>query len=227
MGVMIRDIPISDRPRERLINYGVESLSNEELLAIIFKTGLKGMSAKSLASYLLKEIKDIKKLSDINFEYLKSIKGIGISKACDILATVELGKRINKELSSINGFKLNNSSLVFNYYKDKIGSRSQEHFYCIYLDNSKKIITEKLLFIGTINYSVVHPREVFKEAYICSASAIICIHNHPSGNVLPSKQDLEVTKNLVNVGKILGIKVVDHIIISKTNYYSFLENNDM
>ena len=227
MGVMIRDIPISDRPRERLINSGVESLSNEELLAIIFKTGLKGMSAKELASLLLKEINDIKKLNDISLEYLKNIKGIGSSKACDLLASVELGKRISKELNSIKGLKLNNSTLVFNYYKDKIGYKNQEHFYCIYLDNSKRIITEKLLFIGTINYSVVHPREVFKEAYITSASAIICVHNHPSGNVIPSKQDLEVTNNLVSVGNILGIKVVDHIIISKTNYYSFLENNDM
>ena len=116
---------------------------------------------------------------------------------------------------------------MYKFYKDKIGNKKQEYFYCVYLDNQKNIIDDKLLFIGTINYSVVHPREIFKEAYILGASAIICVHNHPGNNPLPSKQDLEVTNNLIDVGKMLGIKVVDHIIICKEKYYSFLENNDI
>ena len=223
----IKDIEKLERPRERLINKGVEVLSNEELLAIILKTGTKEYSAKELASFLIKELEGIKNLNNINYEKLKSIKGIGEAKACEIIASIELGKRINRELDNINNILLNKTSLVFEYYKDKLGNLVQEHFYCIYLDNKKKVIKDKLLFIGTLNHSIVHPREVFKNAYLCSASSIILVHNHPSGNVIPSKQDLDITKNLIAVGSILGIKVVDHVIIGKNNYYSFLENGDI
>lgn len=227
MAVKIKDIPINDRPCERLINNGVESLSNEELLAIILKTGTKGVSSKDLGIELLSSIGNIKKLNDINFQYLKKFKGIGSIKACNLLASIELGKRINKEIDSINNIKLNNSSLVYKYYKDKIGSKKQEYFYCVYLDTHKKIIEDRLLFIGTVNYSLVHPREIFKEAYLLGASAIICVHNHPGNNPLPSKEDYNITKKIMEVGKILDIKLVDHVIVCKNNYYSFLENNDM
>lgn len=227
MGVKIKDIPLDDRPRERLIEKGVETLSNEELLAIIFKTGTKGNSAKDLSREFLSKVGNIKNLNNINYEFLNKFKGIGKSKACDLLATIELGKRINREVDTIKNVKLTNSEIVYKFYREKIGDKKQEHFYCIYLDNGKKIINEKLLFIGTINYSLVHPREVFKEAYLLGASAIICIHNHPSGNPIPSRQDYEITNNLIEVGKILGVKVVDHIIICKNNYYSFLENDDI
>ena len=117
--------------------------------------------------------------------------------------------------------------MVYEYYKLKIGDKKQEYFYVVYLDNAKNIIRDKLLFIGTINYSVVHPREVFKEAYMLSASAIICVHNHPSGNIFPSKEDIEITQKLEEVGILLGIKVLDHLIIGSQNYYSFLENRDI
>ena len=227
MGVKIKDIPKNDRPCERLIEYGVENLSNEELLAIIFKTGTKGNSAKDLGNQLLSKIENIKKLNDINLEFLKNFRGIGISKACNLLASIELGKRINREVDSLKNVKLTSAELVYRYYKDKIGEKKQEYFYAIYLDNGKKIIGDKLLFIGTVNYSLVHPREIFKEAYLLGSSAIICIHNHPAGNPIPSKQDFEITNNLIEVSKILGIKFLDHIIISKNNYYSFLENNDI
>ncbi len=225
--VKIKDIPVLDRPRERLIHYGVESLSNEELLAIIFKTGTKGNSAKDLGINLLSKISSIKRLNDINFEYLKNIKGIGESKACDLLATIELGKRINREVDTLKNVKLTNTSVVFKYYKDKIGDKKQECFYCVYLDSNKKILGDKLMFMGTVNYSLVHPREIFKEAYLLGASAIICVHNHPGGNPIPSKQDYEITNNLIEASKILGVKFLDHVIICKNNYYSFLENDDI
>jgi len=225
--VKIKEIPINDRPMERLIENGVESLSNEELLAIILKTGTKGNSAKELSSLLLSKIGGIKKLNEINYEYLNNFKGIGKSKACVLLSAIELSKRLNKEVDTIKNIKLNNSEIVYKFYKDKIGDKKQEYFYCVYLDNQKRVIEDKLLFIGTINYSVVHPREIFKEAYTLGASAIICVHNHPGGNPFPSKQDLDVTHSLIEVGKILGIKVVDHIIVCKEKYYSFLENNDI
>ncbi len=225
--VKIKEIPINDRPMERLIINGVETLSNEELLAIILKTGTRGKSAKELSCLLLSSIGNLKKLNNINYEYLNKFKGIGKSKACIILSVIELSKRINREVETIKSVKLNNSEIVYKFYKDKISDKKQEYFYAIYLDNQKRVIDEKLLFIGTINYSVVHPREIFKEAYLLGASAIICVHNHPAGNPYPSKQDIEVTNNLVSVGNLLGIKIVDHIIICKEKYYSFLENNDI
>lgn len=225
--VKIKDIPINERPCERLIINGSECLSDEELLAIILKTGTKGNSAKELGLTLLSKIGGIKNLNDINYEFLKQFKGIGKSKACNLLAIIEISKRINREVDCIKSIKLNNCELVYKFYKEKIGNKKQEYFYCIYLDNQKNIITDKLLFIGTINYSLVHPREIFKEAYLFAASAIICVHNHPGGNPLPSKQDIEITNNLVEIGNLLGIKLIDHIIICKNKYYSFLENNDI
>jgi len=227
MGVKIKDIPVNDRPVERLINSGVETLSNEEILAILIKTGTHGVSSKELAQNLISSIGGVRELNNITLNYLEKFKGIGKTKACNLIAALELGKRVNKEVETLNGVKLNNSEVVYKFYKDKLGDKKQEYFYCVYLDNYKRIITDKLLFIGTINYSLVHPREVFKEAYLNGASALICIHNHPSGNTLPSKQDLDITNNLISVGNILGIKVVDHIIIGKNNYYSFLENGDI
>lgn len=227
MAVGIKKIPKEDRPYERLINLGVESLSNEELLAIIIKSGTKEESSKDIANHLLSDIGGIKKLNGITFETLKKYNGIGNVKACILISVIELAKRINKEIDTLKNIKLTSSDLVYKYYKNILGRKKQEYFYAIYLDNSKRIISDKLLFIGTINYSIVHPREVFKEAYLNGASAIICVHNHPSGNVIPSKQDLDITNNLINVGKLLGIKIVDHVIISNNNYYSFLENNDI
>ena len=227
MGVKIKDIPVIDRPMERLINNGIESLSNEELIAIILKTGTKGKSAKDLSSLILSKIESIKKLNDINYEFLNNIKGIGMSKACNLLASIELGKRINREIDTIKNIKFTSADIVYKYYKEKLGDKKQEYFYAIYLDNSKRILGDKLLFIGTVNYSLVHPREVFKEAYLLGATALICIHNHPGGNPIPSRQDYDITNNLINVSEILGIKFLDHIIICKNNYYSFLENKDI
>lgn len=227
VNIKIKDIPISDRPRERLINNGVEFLSNEELLSIILRSGTKNISAKLLSLKILKEFGGLKELKNADFEQLVKIKGVGKSKACLLLAVFELNKRIFKSIDNINNVKLNNSQIVYEYYKNKISDKLQEHFYCLYLDNNKKIIREKLLFIGTINQSLVHPREIFKEAYIVSASAIICIHNHPSGNIMPSGDDINLTNRLIEIGKLLGIRVVDHIIIGKNNYYSFVENGDI
>ena len=226
MTVRIKDLQTFDRPRERLIKYGADYLTDEELLAILLKTGTKKHSAKDLATILLNEIDGINNLNSISYEKLISIEGIKQSKACDIMAAVELSRRIN-DIKDIQNVKFNNCEVVYNYYKNKIAYELQEHFYCVYLDTNKRIIKEKLLFKGTLNYSIVHPREVFKEAYLVGASAIICVHNHPSGNVLPSKQDLDITKSLQEVGSILGIKIVDHIIVGKNNYYSFLQNNDI
>ena len=227
MNVKIKDLPINERPRERLVNCGVENLSNEELLAIILKTGTKEMSAKVLASEILTKIDNISELQNQNYKQLLKIRGIGPSKATVLLATIELGKRINNKVDNIRNLKIDNPNVVFDYYSSLLRRKKQEHFYAIYLDNQKRVIEEKLLFIGTINKSLIHPQNIFKEAYLLDASAIICLHNHPSGNVIPSADDIKMTKQLVEIGGLFGIKIVDHIIVGNEKYYSFFENGDI
>lgn len=223
MNVKMKDVPELERPRERLINFGVENLSDEELLSIILKTGYKDMSVKNLSAYILSSLKGIENLKNVNFHEVKKIKGIGDAKACSLVALAEVCRRMNRKVASLTGVKLNTPDKVYEFYKSKMDN-FQEQFYCIYLDASKKVIEEKLLFIGTANYSLVHPRDVFKEAYLLNASSIICVHNHPSGEVRPSKEDVNLTIRLKEVGALTGVRVTDHIIIGNDEYYSFLEN---
>lgn len=225
--MLIKEIPVEERPRERLLKLGSSSLSNEELLAIILKNGTKGVSAKELALEILKRIKSINNLKDINIYTFDNIKGLGLVKKIELLAILELGKRIYLENKLIKKEKYNNPKLIYEDSKSLFLGLKQECFYCLYLDTKKNLIERKLLFMGTIDKSLIHPREVFKNAYLCSASSIICLHNHPSGDVLPSKADIEITKSLIKIGNIQGIQLVDHIIISENNYFSFFENNLM
>ena len=227
MSTMIKDLPLTERPRERLLNCGVENLSNEELIAIILQTGTKDTSVKEVASEVLSTLDKISDLQNKNYKQLTKIKGIGMSKAAILLSAVELGKRINSKCNNIHHVKVDNPSVVFDYYVELLKNKNQEHFYAIYLDNQKRIIEDKQLFIGTINQSLIHPQNIFKEAYLLDATAIICLHNHPSGNVIPSKEDIKMTKQLVEIGNLFGIKVVDHIIVGKDQYYSFFENGDV
>lgn len=221
--VKIKKMPIYDRPRERLINYGAGSLSNEELLSILLNSGTKDISVKNLASIILSKTNNLKDLEKLSYHDLISIKGVGLVKASIILSFLELSKRINMEEVSINNIKLNDPLKVFNYFKYRV-NKYQEEFYCIYLDAKKRVISYKLLFVGTVNHSMVHPRDIFKEAYNLNAAFIICVHNHPSGDVSPSLDDINVTKRIFEIGNLMGIKLVDHIIVSEGNYYSFLEN---
>ena len=138
---------------------------------------------------------------------------------------IELSKRMNS--CYINDTKLTKPDLVYSYFKNILKDKKQEYFYCIYLDNSKKVLENKLLYIGTINESIIHPREIFKIAYQLSASSIICVHNHPSGNLNPSDKDIQTTVNLKKIGELLGIKIVDHIIITNNGYYSFIEHGNI
>lgn len=223
----IKEIPINDRPIERLLNKGSEALSNDELLAIILKTGTRDLSAKELASLILKNIKSLNDLNEITYSQLIKIKGIGKMKAALVLAVIEFSKRMNLEVENINELKANTPELIFNYYKEKLKNKKQEYFYAVYLDNRKRIIKDELLFIGTINNSMIHPRDIFKHAYINSATSIILIHNHPTGNIFPSKNDIDTTNKLVEIGKLLGVSILDHIIIGKDKYYSFFENKDI
>jgi len=223
MNIKIKELPINERPRERLINKGVSSLADEELLSIVLKTGTKDVSAKLLASQILREIGNIQNLKNISFHELTKIKGIGAAKACLILAIQELHKRMNRKQEKIVDVKITTPEIVYDYYRN-IVCENQEYFYCLYLDSNKKVLQEKLLFIGTVNQSMVHPRDIFKEAYKVNATAFICVHNHPTGDVRPSKEDKIVTQRLNQIGQLMGIKLVDHVIIGENKFYSFLEN---
>lgn len=221
---MIKKLNEEERPRERLIKYGVNNLSNEELIAIILKTGSKTCSSMTLARQLLSKLKNIKDLKYITINNLIKINGIGKVKAIELIASIELGKRVFYYEDNNKFIILNNSTKVFEYFKDILMYEEQENFYAIYLDSQSRIISYKLLFKGTLNTSCVHPREIFKYAFLESAYSIIVIHNHPSGEVTPSISDIELTNALFDIGKLMNIPVVDHIIIGKTKYYSFYEN---
>ncbi len=221
----IKDMPEIERPRERLKIYGVENLSDEELISILLKTGSKSKSVKVLASEILATNKGLLGLKKTSLQSLMKINGVGESKALVIIALLELSKRINSEVRTINNLKITNPEVVFNYYKDRIGDERQEIFFCLYLDSQKKVISEKLLFKGTVNKSTVHPREIFKFAFLVSASSIICVHNHPSGSLNPSSCDIEFTKELKKMGDTMGVKLNDHVIITCFGFYSFYDNS--
>lgn len=225
MKLLIKDIPQDERPRERLFRVGASNLSNEELLSIILKTGTKDKSVKMLSLELLKKIESVDRLKDISINTLTSIKGIGKTKASFLVASIELGRRIFINNNTSSTISLTNPKSIYLYMKDIFYDKNQEYFYCLYFDSKQKLIDKKLLFIGTINKSIVHPREIFKYAYLLSSSTIICIHNHPSGDVTPSKDDITLTNALVEIGYLQNIPIIDHIIIGKDNYYSFNEHN--
>jgi DNA repair protein RadC len=224
VSVMIRELPKEERPRERLLKYGANVLSNEELLALIIKSGSKRKSAKDIAQDLLKSYENVQDIRSISYEQLIHKEGIGDSKACSILAAIELGDRLHQSVT-LEKKRINQAELVFEYYKSYFSKTSQEHFYCIYVDNQKRFIKESLLFVGTLNQSLVHPREIFKEAYLVDASGIICVHNHPSGVVIPSREDIHLTNRLKEIGLLLGIPILDHVIIGYDSYYSFFEDD--
>lgn len=224
--ISFKNIPNTDKPRERLCLVGSENLSDEELLSIIIKTGTKMMSVKEVALKLLEYVNDISKLKDIGINSLMKIDGIGKVKAIELKAAIELGRRVYIK-TNIDKFTFTNSSSIYQYFYNIIDDKKQECFYCVYIDNKNNYIDKKCIFIGTLNTSLVHPREVFKEAYLLSANGIICIHNHPSGDSTPSREDINITKRLKEIGIIHGIKIIDHIIIGKNNYYSFFDNDKL
>ena len=221
----IKDLPEYERPRERLLKVGSSNLSNEELLAIIIKTGTKGVSVKEIAEEILKRIDNINNLENINVNTFNDIKGLGKVKRIELLAAIEIGRRIFLEKQDVDNTIYNNPQVIYENNKHLFYHKKQEYFYCLYLDSKNKLIERKLLFMGTVNRSIVHPREIFKEAYQNSASGIICMHNHPSGDLTPSMEDIKLTESLIEIGRIGGINIIDHLIISDNDYYSFYDNN--
>lgn len=221
----IKEIPISERPRERFKEVGCNCLSDRELLSIILKTGTKDRNVVDVSTDLLNHF-SLDSLGDITINDLTTIKGIGEVKAIELLSAIELGKRIfYKHNTDIK--RMESPQKIFEGTRYLFCNLKQEYFYALYFNTKKELIGKKLLFIGTINQSIVHPREIFKTAYKLSASFIVCMHNHPSNDTTPSLADIDLTDKLVKIGKIQGIYVIDHIIVGSDNYYSFFEHGDM
>ena len=221
----IKNIPKSERPRERLKEVGSVNLTDKELLAIILKTGTKNYSVMDLAIELLKKY-TVQELQEMTISKLTEIKGIGEVKAIELLATIELGKRIYIKKNEKRE-KLSDPKSIWETSRHLFINLKQEHFYCLYFNNKQELLERKLLFMGTINQSITHPREVFKEAYRLSASSIVCMHNHPSGDLTPSRADISFTEKLIKIGQLQGIPILDHIIVGEDEYYSFYENNNI
>jgi len=218
----VRDLPRQERPRERLQKFGPEALSAQELLALVIGRGIPKKSVISIAQELLTRFGNVKAISQATIEELSQIKGIGLAKAAQIKACFELGKREDLELEMIN-FDIKNPESVVKAIRASIKDKAKEHFKLILLNPRNKIIRISTISIGTLNASLVHPREVFKDAIVHSAASVVLAHNHPSGDPEPSEDDVTITKRLIEAGKILGIEVIDHIIITKNGFFSFKE----
>ena len=216
----IKDLPKVERPREKLMQYGPEKLSNSELLAILLRSGKKGENVIELANKILKRFsKD--ELPNLTFNDLKDYSGLGPAKTCEIVACFELGKRLLKDKKAEIYLK---PKEIWEELKD-LRDHKKEHFVIFYLDSRNQEIKREIISVGSLNTNLVHPREVFEPAVRHLAAQVILAHNHPSGDPEPSEDDLEITKRLVDSGKILGIEIIDHIIITKTGFLSFKEKN--
>lgn len=212
----ISAIPKQDRPREKLQQKGAEALSDLELMAILLGSGTKGHDVMTVAERILKVLDAHNE--KLNIDELKKIEGVGPAKATLIAAALEfVRRRIRPEGLKIS-FPADVLPLIANY-----ADRKQEHFICISINGANEVITSRVVSVGLVNKTQVHPREVFADPITDRAAAIIVAHNHPSGNLLPSKEDIEVTKQLKTAGETLGIRLIDHVIFNHKEYYSFLE----
>ncbi len=219
----IHDLPHSERPRERLKRLGAEALSLQELLAIILERGSTNKSVLNIAQELLTRFGNIKALSQATVEQLIEIKGIGLAKAIQIKACFELAKRQELITDKYSDYYVENPKQAVEVIRKELKDKAKEHFKLILLNTRNKVIDVVNVSVGTLNASLVHPREVFKEAITHNSASAILVHNHPSGDPEPSDDDIKMTKRLKESGNILGIEVIDHIIIGKDSYYSFKE----
>jgi len=219
----IKEWPEDDRPREKLLKFGPEALSGAELLAIILRTGTKGKTALDHAKAIISEYKSFRGVSAANItELIKDTKGIGNAKAAQIKAAMEIAKRYSEEKIEY-GEQFQNSKNVFNHFHESIRSKKKEVFIAMLLDGKNRMIRDVLISEGNLTSSIVHPREVFNPAIKDSAAGIIFVHNHPSGDPAPSREDREITKRLKDAGELIGIKVLDHVIIGNGKYVSFAD----
>jgi len=217
VALKIKEIALEQMPRERLKNYNTDSLSDAELLAILLQNGSHGENVIDLGNRLISTF-GIDKLNSLSLQELMKIKGIGLAKASKLIVAFELSKGVNS--GKICEKVVKNPSDVAKHYLEKLKDLKKEHFIAVFLDSKNKIIKDEIISIGTLNSSLVHPREVFKEAIKNSANSIILVHNHPSGSVEPSDEDYRVNKVLVETGNLVGIKVLDHLVVGGDKWNS-------
>lgn len=223
----IKELPETERPREKLVNYGVGSLSNRELIAILLRTGVKGKSAADVADEMLSEDgAGIGFFANCFPEELAKFDGVGMAKATQLLAAVELGKRVAAHVYSDSAI-YKTPSAVAGLFMEEMRYYKKEYFAVILFNVKNQVIATHKVAIGDISSVRIHPREVFTDAVRRSAASVILLHNHPSGDPTPSKEDMEITARLIEAGDILGIKVLDHIVIGDGKYISFAEEHLM
>lgn len=218
----LKNYPLEERPREKAFHHGIESLNNIELLALVLRTGNKQESAIELAQRIINEIGGFRYLHDINYYQLIQIKGIKQAKAIEVLAIIEIAKRLDKQPVAMSAVKEPRDG--YELLKNQLMFEQQEKVIVLCLNSRLEVIKEKTVFIGGNNISIISGRELFKEALICGSNRVMVVHNHPSGNPEPSIEDIEATERLYSMAKELDIDVVDHLIIGRSRFYSFASN---
>ena len=218
----LKNYPLEERPREKAFHHGIESLNNIELLALVLRTGNKQESAIELAQRVINEIGGFRYLHDINYYQLIQIKGIKQAKAIEVLAIIEIAKRLDKQPVAMSAIKEPRDG--YELLKNQLMFEQQEKVIVLCLNSRLEVIKEKTVFIGGNNISIISGRELFKEALICGSNRVMVVHNHPSGNPEPSIEDIEATERLYSMAKELDIDVVDHLIIGRSRFYSFASN---
>ena len=216
----IHDLPISERPRERLQKLGVEALSAQEILALILGRGIAGESVVVTAQRLLSQFGNLKGLAGASVEELSQVKGIGVAKASQIKAAFELANRLEGYSDSGDKALVKTPDEVANLVRGRLKGKKKEYFLALLLDTRSQLIKVSEISVGSLDTSIVHPREVFKEAISASAASVIFVHNHPSGDPEASEDDIKLTRRLAEAGEIMGIDVLDHVIIGDRSYLS-------
>jgi DNA repair protein RadC len=224
MFIDIKNVPEAERPRERLLARGVSSLSAVELVTVILGNGMQGASVGELSANVFSKFGDLSSIGKLSVEEMLSIKGIGLAKACKLVAVFEVARRFSSG-SIIKRHELKSTKDVYSFVKPYIISRQKEHFIVVCLDARRRFLGVDNISIGTVNQSLVHPREVFKPAINRNASYVVLVHNHPSGDVNPSLDDINTTERLVDAARMIGIPIIDHVIVSDEGYLSLKDNS--